>query len=307
MSENESIPAGLDTPETKVVGSDDLECEAGKTHEEMPVLDVHPAHHAATTWRDFFVHIATIVLGLLIAVGLEQTVEHFHHREQARHARETLSKEMEVNRKRLIDDLYVLRMNQGYLFADIPVIQRARAHKLAAGDRIVVWYPYRVLVDSAWQTAQESGSAALLDPDELRRFGSLYVSQQYFNTRLMDNSNALLRAVTVFYRSAADGFNYEQARLHHPQSDAWGGKGEAAARETVENQAPGPERISLLTPAQLDRLEQSIQEGIYEDDQLINVCLDLQSYYDGVDPEASEPGQSGGGANGQNNLRGGRF
>jgi hypothetical protein len=46
------------------------------------MLDVHPAHHAAHSWRDFFIHIATIVLGLLIAVSLEQTVEYFHHRHQ---------------------------------------------------------------------------------------------------------------------------------------------------------------------------------------------------------------------------------
>ncbi len=36
------------------------------------MLDVHPPRHAANTWRDFF--IATVVLGLCIAVGLEQTV-----------------------------------------------------------------------------------------------------------------------------------------------------------------------------------------------------------------------------------------
>jgi hypothetical protein len=28
------------------------------------MLDVHPAHHAATTWRDFLIRIATIVLGV---------------------------------------------------------------------------------------------------------------------------------------------------------------------------------------------------------------------------------------------------
>jgi hypothetical protein len=39
------------------------------------MLDVHPPHHAASTWRDFFIHIATIVIGLLIAIGLEQTVD----------------------------------------------------------------------------------------------------------------------------------------------------------------------------------------------------------------------------------------
>jgi hypothetical protein len=29
------------------------------------MLDIHPPHHAASTWRDFFVHIAAIVIGLL--------------------------------------------------------------------------------------------------------------------------------------------------------------------------------------------------------------------------------------------------
>jgi len=43
------------------------------------MLDVHPLDHAVHSWRDFFVHIATIVTGLLIAVGLEQAVESIHH------------------------------------------------------------------------------------------------------------------------------------------------------------------------------------------------------------------------------------
>ena len=36
------------------------------------MIDIHPPHHAATTRRDFFIHIDTIVIGLCIAVGLEQ-------------------------------------------------------------------------------------------------------------------------------------------------------------------------------------------------------------------------------------------
>ncbi len=39
------------------------------------MLDVHPPEHTPHTWRDFFLHIATIVIGLLIAIGLEQSVE----------------------------------------------------------------------------------------------------------------------------------------------------------------------------------------------------------------------------------------
>ena len=35
--------------------------ETAKEHETM--LEVHPAHHAASSWKEFFIHIATIVLG----------------------------------------------------------------------------------------------------------------------------------------------------------------------------------------------------------------------------------------------------
>src|SRR5664279_1235216 len=37
------------------------------------MLDVHPPTAAIHGWKDFFVHIATITIGLLIAIGLEQT------------------------------------------------------------------------------------------------------------------------------------------------------------------------------------------------------------------------------------------
>ena len=65
------------------------------------MLDVHPAHHAAGSWREFFIHITTIVLGLLIAIGLEQTVEYFH---QVAELRESLRAEREENRLRFAEN-----------------------------------------------------------------------------------------------------------------------------------------------------------------------------------------------------------
>jgi hypothetical protein len=55
-----------------------------------PMLDVHPPHESIQTWKSFFIHIATIVIGLFIAVGIEQTVEIFHHR----HLSEQLEEQM---------------------------------------------------------------------------------------------------------------------------------------------------------------------------------------------------------------------
>jgi hypothetical protein len=46
------------------------------------MLDVHAPHEAIQTWKAFFFHIATISIGLLMAIGLEQTVETLHHRHQ---------------------------------------------------------------------------------------------------------------------------------------------------------------------------------------------------------------------------------
>jgi hypothetical protein len=62
-----------------------------------PMLDVHAPHEALYTWKGFFIHIATIVIGLLIAIGLEQTVEFFHHRHQVAETREALRIERVVN------------------------------------------------------------------------------------------------------------------------------------------------------------------------------------------------------------------
>lgn len=45
-----------------------------------PMLEVHAPHEALHTWTGFFIHIATIVIGLFVAVGLEQAVELIHHR-----------------------------------------------------------------------------------------------------------------------------------------------------------------------------------------------------------------------------------
>jgi hypothetical protein len=61
------------------------------------MLDVHPPHERLHSWRDFFIHIATIAVGLLIAIGLEQTVEYFHHRHQLRELHDQLHEVLENN------------------------------------------------------------------------------------------------------------------------------------------------------------------------------------------------------------------
>ncbi|MGA7155693.1 MAG: hypothetical protein WBY53_02535 [Acidobacteriaceae bacterium] len=63
------------------------------------MLDVHAPHAATHSWRDFFIHIATITVGLVIAVGLEQTVEAIQHQHQRQQLEEKLRGELRANLK----------------------------------------------------------------------------------------------------------------------------------------------------------------------------------------------------------------
>lgn len=71
------------------------------------MLDVHPPHSSAHNWRDFFIHIATICIGLLIAIGLEQAVEALHHHHQRVRLEEDMRAEAEQNIRIIQNDFAV--------------------------------------------------------------------------------------------------------------------------------------------------------------------------------------------------------
>ena len=73
------------------------------------MLDVHAPHETIHTWKNFLVHIAAIVVGLLIAVGLEQTVEFFHHRDQREQLEAGLRRDGEANRAYIEDDITIVQ------------------------------------------------------------------------------------------------------------------------------------------------------------------------------------------------------
>jgi hypothetical protein len=125
------------------------------------MLDVHAPHESIHGWKDFFVHIATIVIGLLIAIGLEQTVEFFHHRHQAREGLELLRRE--TNGKVLEFNARVLALTGPQHRADIGVIQRLRTGVPRPGDRL------------------ESNAAAYIPHDSMALYDEIYADQQFIN------------------------------------------------------------------------------------------------------------------------------
>ena len=65
------------------------------------MLDVHPPHEKIHGFKDFLLHLLTITIGLLIALGLEGCVEHWKQRELTKDADTKLRQEIRDNAKEI--------------------------------------------------------------------------------------------------------------------------------------------------------------------------------------------------------------
>jgi hypothetical protein len=139
------------------------------------MLDVHPAHHAASTWRDFLIHIATIVLGLLIAIGLEQSVEALHRQHERSQLRQSLHGESLQIESDTVTSEVTLSDRKEWLRARISKVQAAvwQHQPLPPPD------PHTgatVLVrpdDPLWRSAKTSGLAPLLTEREVVAYSEI--------------------------------------------------------------------------------------------------------------------------------------
>lgn len=141
------------------------------------MLDVHPPHTPTHTWRDFFIHIATIVCGLLIAIGLEQTVEFFHHRHLIAEARETLHEEMTGNQKLIRHNLEALKQDDERLRHNIAILQQQKDHPSPTPEKLNAQWEWYGTFSTAWSTARDTGALALMPYSEVQRYSLVYLQQ----------------------------------------------------------------------------------------------------------------------------------
>ena len=140
-------------------------------------MDVHPPHHPITSWREFFLHLATITVGLLIALGLEGTVEWAHHRELVGRARETLRVEMEANKRQLDANLRTLDENLVRERANLAVARQLQAGAKGLDGQFHSSLSWSGMASSAWQTAHETGALGYMPYSEVQGYDDVYVQQ----------------------------------------------------------------------------------------------------------------------------------
>ena len=161
-------------------------------------MEVHPPEHPIHTWRDFFVHIATIVVGLLIAIALEQSVEALHRRHLLHQAETKLHSELLDNEQTLRKDRQQIVGLRGEIEANIVLLQAMEAHAPNAGDQHMNWQ-WSGMQEAAWNTARDSGALTLMpyelaqDHDEVYRQARLVNDQATLVFRDIFASAALVQ------------------------------------------------------------------------------------------------------------------
>jgi len=135
------------------------------------MLDVHPPHESVHTWKDFLIHIATIVVGLIIAVGLEQSVEGIHHHHQREELREAL---LQDNQKALRDDQELEREARNrvqWLTARInDVVTALHTHSQPHTIALLPISFTSVPVDPNWKAAKSSNLIEVLPQQDVKAF-----------------------------------------------------------------------------------------------------------------------------------------
>ena len=142
------------------------------------MLDVHPPHEPVHGIRDFLLHLFTITVGLLIALGLEAAVEWRHHVHLRDEAEDNIRREIRDNQTDLRGVLANIPKEQQDFNALVPFLQRRAAGQPAEIKSISVNLHLMTPQDASWQTAGATGALAYMPYSEVQKFAAVYQLQK---------------------------------------------------------------------------------------------------------------------------------
>jgi hypothetical protein len=176
-----------------------------------PMLDVHAPPEAVHTWKSFFIHIATIVLGLFIAVGLEQSVEALHRHHEVAALREDLHAES----RQVVADARQSEAGHRYelhwVATRIAQVQDAIRERHPIGPREPNDMPNYASPDlPIWRSAKAGGRTALLTKGEVNAYAEIEYVQAHLDE---------LEVVKNTARYAVKSFNREFPMLPNGDPD----------------------------------------------------------------------------------------
>lgn len=144
------------------------------------MLDVHVPDHKLGGVRDFVIHILTITVGLLIALGLEASVEALHHRHQRNEADETIRQELRENRDTLLKARAAMKIETTNMLGVLDFLQARSKGQPGDAKNLNLNFSEGPLQDSAWRTAASTGVLTYMNYAQVQKYAIAYKEQDQF-------------------------------------------------------------------------------------------------------------------------------
>ena len=125
-------------------------------------------------WREFLGEVGVIVLGVLIALGAEQVVEAVHQSQEGTQANNIIRGELAFNLGRLQSRLEIRSCVDKRIAQIERLLDTAANHPELHGPIWIGRPQYWTLQTSRWEAESQAGHAALIDRQELARYGFIY-------------------------------------------------------------------------------------------------------------------------------------
>ncbi len=177
-------------------------------------MEVHPPHGSVHSVKDFMMHLLAITIGLLIALGLESSVEWIHHRHLAEQARENILREIHDNQRVVAREMNALPGERKQLEHILDVVSDVHNGRAAQPLGDLSWTNAR-LSEDAWNTSSSTGATSYMSYDEVKQYAQLYAVQRLFNAsaeRYLSTRGDMYASLTCMNRDKLSVSEYEQTR-----------------------------------------------------------------------------------------------
>jgi len=155
--------------------------------------------------RDFFLHLTTITIGLLIALSLEGIVEWQHHRHLVQDAEASLHAEIKGNADNIDGVLADVHKRQVALKHDVYVLNYIAANgKYPEDKHMSVNFQIVAFQGVAWKTAQSTGALAYMPYDLAQDYSSIYMQQDLVTVAQQQAARDSVLAIGPFINEPDD-------------------------------------------------------------------------------------------------------
>jgi hypothetical protein len=196
-------------------------------------MDIEPPSKPIESWKDFFIHLGIITLGLLIALSLEGLVAHIHERNLVREADANIKAEIRDNQKELEDVIQVTIKHEVETKNHISFLEQIKKGRPLEEDHGGFNFYSADLNRSSWETAASTGAFSFMPYREVKSYEDIYATQKDF---------------ALIEQNASDAFAAYLAAYTH-----WND----LHNEATGNQKKG-DKLTAVEVAQIDALEEKI-------------------------------------------------